>query len=277
MTAHLADVAAGTTFGTFVHSVLERLDFTSPSLTADLRETVLAHASHDGLKIDVEAVVRGLVEAIRTPLGPLFSGRSLADISPRDRLAELTFDMPIAAALASPAGRAPARAIAEILLRTLSPDDPIRSFATELAGQTTDLEIAGWMNGSIDGVLRIPHADHHRYVVIDYKTNRLHVPGAGDPLAAYHPQLLVAAMAHHRYPLQALLYSVAVHRYLRWRLGDAYDPDLHLGGVAYLFVRGMAGPRTPTVNGVAHGVFSWRPPTATIVALDQLFATGGHA
>ena len=39
------------------------------------------------------------------------------------------------------------------------------------------------------------------------------------------------------YPLQALLYSVAVHRMLRWRQPD-YDPERHLGGVLYLFVRG---------------------------------------
>ena len=48
-------------------------------------------------------------------------------------------------------------------------------------------------------------------------------------------------MVEHDYPLQALLYSVALHRYLRWRL-PGYRPADHLGGVAYLFVRGMTGP-----------------------------------
>jgi exodeoxyribonuclease V beta subunit len=36
----------------------------------------------------------------------------------------------------------------------------------------------------------------------------------------------------------------------------------------------MVGPDTPTVDDVPHGVFSWRPPTATILGLDALFATG---
>jgi exodeoxyribonuclease V beta subunit len=81
-------------------------------------------------------------------------------------------------------------------------------------------------------------------------------------------------MQEHRYPLQALLYTVALHRYLRWRLGSSYDPDQHLGGVGYLFVRGMVGPLTPQVNDVFHGVFSWRPPTEAVLALDNLFATG---
>ena len=55
-------------------------------------------------------------------------------------------------------------------------------------------------------------------------------------------------MLHSDYPLQALLYTVVLHRFLRWRLPD-YEPDRHLGGVLYLFVRGMCGPETPVVDG----------------------------
>ena len=51
-------------------------------------------------------------------------------------------------------------------------------------------------------------------------------------------------MIDAHYPLQALLYGVALHRFLRWRLPD-YDPERHLGGALYLFVRGMCGPATP--------------------------------
>ena len=80
-------------------------------------------------------------------------------------------------------------------------------------------------------------------------------------------------MAHSDYPLQALLYSVAVHRYLRWRL-PGYSPEVHLGGIGYLFVRGMVGAHTPNADGRPYGVFQWRPPAATVVALDSLFAEG---
>ena len=51
-------------------------------------------------------------------------------------------------------------------------------------------------------------------------------------------------MQHAHYPLQALLYVVALHRFLRWRVAG-YDPDEHLAGVLYLFLRGMVGPATP--------------------------------
>ena len=108
--------------------------------------------------------------------------------------------------------------------------------------------------------------------MVDYKTNRLHARDAANPLAAYHPAHLPQHMAHSDYPLQALLYSVALHRFLSWRLGSQYDPAAHLGGIAYLFVRGMVGPNTPQHGSEVTGVFAWRPPAATIVALHHLFA-----
>ena len=75
------------------------------------------------------------------------------------------------------------------------------------------------------------------------------------------------------YPLQALLYTVALHRYLRWRL-PAYDPERHLAGVLYLFVRGMVGAETPRVGGQPCGVLAWRPPAALVEALSDLLDPG---
>ena len=273
--AHLADVVGGARFGTFVHSVFEQLAFDAADLEGQIRALVIEGAAREGLDLEVdisvESVVSGLAAAVRTPLGPLFEDRALRDFAPRDRLAEMTFDLPIASAT----GTFTAGTIGEILLAHLPRTDPVRPFAAGMAGEFADFDIGGWMNGSIDGVFRVPFAGDHRYVIVDYKTNRLHQPGADDPVAGYHPKLLIPAMEHSRYPLQALLYSIALHRYLRWRLGAAYDPETHLGGVGYLFVRGMVGPDTPVVRGVAHGVFSWRPPAGAIIAIDHLFAVGG--
>ena len=68
-------------------------------------------------------------------------------------------------------------------------------------------------------------------------------------------------MGHSDYPLQALLYAAVLHRFLRWRQ-PGYDPARHLGGVLYLYLRGMCGPDTPLVDGSPCGVFAWRPPVA---------------
>ena len=80
-------------------------------------------------------------------------------------------------------------------------------------------------------------------------------------------------MGHSDYPLQALLYVAVLHRFLRWRQ-PGYDPERHLGGVLYLYLRGMCGPETPVVDGHPCGVFSWRPPVALVEELSDLL--DGH-
>jgi exodeoxyribonuclease V beta subunit len=80
---------------------------------------------------------------------------------------------------------------------------------------------------------------------------------------------MAEAMMQAHYPLQAILYCVALHRYLARRL-PAYEPATHLGGVGYLFVRGMAGPETPVVDGASCGVMAWHPPAALVVAASEL-------
>jgi exodeoxyribonuclease V beta subunit len=117
-------------------------------------------------------------------------------------------------------------------------------------------------------VLRVG-GDDPRYLIVDYKTNWL---GPRDlPLTAhsYRPEALDAAMAHSDYPLQALLYAAVLHRFLRWRQ-PGYDPERHLGGVLYLYLRGMCGPDTPLVDGEPCGIFSWRPPVALVEELSDL-------
>ena len=144
---------------------------------------------------------------------------------------------------------------------TLPPGDPLAPYAPILADELDGVTLRGWLTGSIDAVFRLPCADGHRYVLVDYKTNRLHRPDDAVPLDAYRGARLVEAMVHSHYPLQALLYAVALHRFLAVRLGAAYRPEVHLGGVAYLFLRGMVGDATA-------GVFSWQPPVALVTGLD---------
>jgi exodeoxyribonuclease V beta subunit len=212
-------------------------------------------------------LVEGLEAAICTPLGAIADGLRLADLTPADRLAELSFDLPFGPKVVTTAE------IGQVLLATLPPDDPQRAYAQQLADGRFVVGLEGFLQGSIDAVLRIPDpVAGHRYVVVDYKTNRLHERDATNPIEAYNPGVLPGHMAHSDYPLQALLYSVALHRFLSWRLGTAYQPQQHLGGIAYLFVRGMVGAATPQHGGEVTGVFAWRPPAATVIALHRLIA-----
>ena len=72
-----------------------------------------------------------------------------------------------------------------------------------------------------------------------------------------------AVIARETYWLQYLIYTVVLHRLLQQRL-PAYDYDVHVGGVLYLFLRGMDPAR-----GAACGVFHDRPARALVEALDR--------
>jgi exodeoxyribonuclease V beta subunit len=266
-----ARVLAGASFGTLAHKVMELVDPTSSTLHDDLERLVAAQLQRDRLDVDPAVLVAGLEAAILTPLGPIADGRHLADIGVLDRLAELDFDLP----LVDTRTRFAARRIGEVLTATLSADDPMADYAASLASGRFDIDVSGFLQGSIDALLRVTSADGTpRFIVVDYKTNRVHARDAVAPLDAYRPDLLVSAMVAHDYPLQALLYSVAVHRFLGRRVAG-YDPAVHLGGIAYLFLRGMVGPSVPLHQGAPYGVFAWRPPVAAVVGLDELFVSGG--
>ena len=92
------------------------------------------------------------------------------------------------------------------------------------------------------------------------------------PGSDFDAAMAEAMMAAH-YPLQALLYAVATRRHLARRVPD-YDPTRDFAGVGYLFVRGMAGPKTPLVDGMPCGVFTWHPSDDLVVAASTVLAGG---
>jgi exodeoxyribonuclease V beta subunit len=153
--------------------------------------------------------------------------------------------------------------------------DPVWPYAAMLHDPLLREEtLRGYLTGSLDLVVRVGTPDAPRYVVVDHKTNRLAPPD--EPLTAWHYRrtALDDAVRQAHYPLQAMLYAVALHRFLRWRQ-PGYDPAVHLGGVAYLFLRGMVGPSLPVrADGFVPGVWSWTPPASFVVALSDLLAGG---
>lgn len=267
----LGDIPGGAAFGTLVHEILEVVDYASPTLATDIAELVGEAASWSEWPLDNEALSAGLLASMQTPLGPLFHQRPLTSFTRSDRLDEMTFEFN----LAEGGEVATGQQIGQLILRHLGEGDPLRGWARDLAVGLADVHLAGHLTGSIDGTFRVKQQGHpDRFVVVDYKTNRLGT--WGEPLLGIHYQSaeLPKAMAHHDYPLQALLYTVALHRYLRWRLPD-YDPALNLGGAVYLFLRGMQGEGTPTTGEHPNGVFSWTIPPELVVELSDLLHGGG--
>ncbi|UHQ20484.1 UvrD-helicase domain-containing protein [Lysobacter sp. KIS68-7] len=231
---------SGTRFGNAIHHALEHVDFAAwrggdgsaiPEGQRPLLEAALL--SQDYVESDFDAGVRELAPLIaRTLNAALPEGGSLADLAPTERVAELEFHFTLA------------DADAQALLALLQ--------AHGIAPGRRDFgawpRLAGLMTGKIDLTYRVDG----RVYVVDYKSNRL---------PAYDADALAHAMIASEYDLQALLYAVAVHRWLRMRLGASYDPGIHLGGVRYLFCRGLEGD-----HGIAAPVF----PPALIEAVDAL-------
>ena len=243
-------------------------------LAAELESQIREHSVWWPVNVDPSELAAAMVPLHDTPLGPLAGGVTLRAIGSPDRLREMDFELPLAGGDLRAAAPDIRLADVGVLLREHLPsDDVLASYADRLTGDALgNQSLRGYLSGSVDAVLRVGG----RYLVVDYKTNWL---GEGDrPLtsADYDRARMTEAMLHSDYPLQALLYSVVLHRFLRWRQRD-YEPSQHLGGVLYLFLRGMCGADTPVVNGQPAGVFSWDPPASLVVALSDLLDAGRAA
>jgi exodeoxyribonuclease V beta subunit len=267
----LSRAPAGAEFGTFVHSVLEKADFAAADLRSALLDAVHdQQASYLGGPLDADLLAEGLEAALLTPLDGWAGGARLRDLSRADRLDELGFELPVAGG-DDPTGEVLLSEIARLIDRHLPAGEPLAGYSSALAGPELVANLRGYLTGSLDLVFRLGQDGAQQYFVADYKTNWLAPPGEDLTAWHYRPAALEAEMRRAHYPLQAILYMVALHRYLRWRL-PGYDPEKHLGGAVYLFVRGMVGPGAPTIEERTCGVFSWRPPVELVVELSDLLA-----
>ncbi|MFB9766369.1 3'-5' exonuclease [Nocardioides kongjuensis] len=272
----MAGLPLGATFGSLVHAVLEHADPAVPDLRAELLGHIAEQLTWWPVALDPEELADALVAVLDTPLGPLMDDTTLRRVGTTDRLCELDFELPLSGGdhpvhQARSADEVLLGDIASLLRKHLPEGDPVRAYADALDNPLLGGQVLrGYLTGSIDVVLRLPSADGDpRYVVVDYKTNWLGPTDEPLTAGAYRPSALDDAMGHSDYPLQALLYAVVLHRFLRWRQ-PGYDPVRHLGGVAYLYLRGMCGPQTPRVDGNPCGIFTWQPPVELVVALSDL-------
>jgi len=253
----LRTMTGGRDFGVLVHEILERTDFAVPDdeLVAALRDECGRSLHHRSVRgVDPDRLAAGLAVALRAPLGGPLDDRPLTHLTRRQRLDELHFDLPLA--------RFDVADIATAVVGHLPDDDPFRPWFESAI--TRHLPIEGMLTGSIDLVARTTIDGRDRYWLADYKTNVI-----ADGID-FDDVDLVAEMIRDDYVLQSTLYQVALHRFLRWRLGDHYDPATDLLGSAYLFVRGM-DPGRPADD--TRGVHWWALPPAALDALDALFAT----
>ncbi len=239
---------AGAKTGTCWHEILEEMPFDADderirSLADEKLRIYGFLAGEDQKRERLEATVGMLCKVLRSPLPPLPGapcGFALKDIAGQDRINEWEFSFP------SLSGRTTAE------LRAAISATPGYESVAGPAGAWNQPIPAGYLTGFIDLLFR----KDGRYYVADWKSNR-----RGGQAADFGPAGLQEEMRTHGYWLQSLIYSVAVHQYLRGAM-EAYDYERHFGGVYYVFLRG--------IDGKGAGVHAARPPKSLIDSFSAI-------
>jgi len=234
----------GAAAGECLHRMFELADFSNPQSWPDAIRGALherpAPASPE-LAPRLPAMMHKLLaDVVSTELVP---GMTLARLDPRRRLNELEF------LFAAPS--LDFAALRELLVAHGYPDVALEPGV-----------LRGFVKGFIDMIV-----EHDgRFWIVDWKSNHL-----GDTEQDYAAAPVEAAMASHAYHLQALLYTVALHRYLKTRVRD-YSYETHIGGYLYLFVRGVR-PHWRDAESQA-GVHVRRPAFELVALLDAAMIGG---
>lgn len=232
----------GAQAGSCLHAIFERVVQHERLEEAALRGIARTQLIAYGLSPRLEAVASRIVQhTLGAPLDRAGVLR-LSALPAESRITEVEFHYPIHAREAP------------ILARALA----LHRRECGLAGlvDSLDLSVAsGYMKGFID--LAFEHDG--RYFLADYKSNWL-----GPTLDHYRADSLAQAIVAEHYDLQYLLYVLALDRWLAGRL-PGYDYDRHVGGVYYLFVRGIRREL-----GKERGVYIARPSLAVIAMLRRL-------
>jgi len=232
----------GAAAGDALHAVLETIDWQADTTLwqAPIAQGLASLGVEHLAGCSPDEVARWLADIAATPL-PALDGAApfaLNQVALQAQRRELEFVLPLD----------------DVDFAALGP------LAREHGWPISDVAPGQW-RGLLKGYIDLAFTHRGRWYVADYKSNWL-----GAAMADYAPDMLDAAMQAHAYRLQALLYTVALHRWLRVRL-HAYDYTRHVGGAYWMFVRGMSA-RAP-----AYGVAAFTVPQSLVGAVDALFKT----
>ncbi len=240
----------GARAGIVLHAIFEQLNF-AQAPTGTIREVVTRQLERYGFGDQwCEAVCSLVGNVLRVPLaGESFS---LASLKKGEWVPELEFYFPL--------GFVTSGRVSELLRRWGGLSGGVD--LAEVASRLDFTPARGMVRGFIDMVFR--HGG--RYYLVDWKSNHL-----GNRPEEYRRERLVREMARELYPLQYLLYAVALDRHLAGRV-PGYRYETHFGGVLYVFLRGV-DPERPDL-----GIYRDTPPAALVGELGSLLiaGTGGN-
>lgn len=235
--------------GIFLHDIFEHLDFADTKPDA-MNELVYSKLREYGFGIEWQEELCLMIRRVLTaPLGNGNGSFTLSDIRMENRISELGFYFPLQSITPESLKEVFSGNRAEVI-----PDDFVAALE-----EIDFAPIRGFMRGFMDLVFQ----HDGRFYLVDWKSNHL-----GNRTEDYDSAALLPEMARHVYFLQYHLYMLALHQYLKTRLG-AYDYDRHIGEVFYIFLRGV-----DSAKGAGYGIYKDRPQKKIIEALsEKLIAT----
>ncbi|MFL0727494.1 MAG: 3'-5' exonuclease, partial [Prochlorococcus sp.] len=274
----LARFPRGAGAGDCLHRILERLDFCKPLQDPNAVVVIEEELRRAGIDINLLAAVQdGLDRVLNTPMGGGLGDLCLNQLHEKRRIHELSFDLPIAHQ---------GNVLRSLDLARAFQLDPMARFGETYAKQISHLGVSsrGFLTGSIDLVFTDSEdLAEARWWVADWKSNWIGRRNPDGQVAAcgplyYDERGMEQQMLLHHYPLQAHLYLVALHRFLRWRL-PSYEPERHLGGYVYVFLRGVPGSKAmagSSLDQPVPGLIVEPLPLQRVMFLDRLLQQGGQ-
>jgi exodeoxyribonuclease V beta subunit len=261
----------GSQAGTFLHTLFEHLNFEKGELDAkssnqypNLQEFIYTKLGLTRLVEDkqLEAWSGYLTTWLRAVLqAPLVSTLHLAALSADAYFSEMQFYFSV-------------KQFQSVRFNTL---------LNEHLGTKTTIDFSSF-EGHLKGAIDLVFEANKQFYILDYKSNYL-----GDSPSDYQTVSLAIAMEEHRYDVQYVIYTLALHRFLKQRRKDVYNYQRDFGGVIYLFLRGLnieqnqaqgtspeelvsdelVSEKLMPEEAVPSGVYFVKPPAELILALDE--------
>ena len=255
------DLEKGARTGNLLHDILESLDFEQANIEnrffeEAIEKPLLRFGELSGFSsFDLMQWLKELIRAPFSSVNGSLAGFSLAKLSYDKTLRECEFYFPLS------------KVSTKQLVKLLS--DHRNRMTEEISGQHSKfnrlaLPNIDQLNGMMHGFIDLIFEYQGRYYLADYKSNHL-----GDSVDDYQQEALLFDIQKHHYDLQYLIYSVALHRFLKQKLPD-YSPEEHFGGCMYFYLRAMSQS-----NQHQQGIYFAQLTAHEINSLDRLFGQPG--
>jgi exodeoxyribonuclease V beta subunit len=233
----------GKKVGTFLHDVLEHVDFNNYASMAT-ENIVQRKLNEYGFDFLWSSTINKLINNVMTiPLVHDKGNFALNMINTKECVREMEFMFPI-------------KNISSKQLNDIFSDTSFNqyNFLEKKRGRLDFLTVRGFLKGFIDLIFK----HEGRYFIVDWKSNFL-----GGSIDHYNIQAIREEMAREFYYVQYYIYLIALNEFLSKRLPN-YSYNEHFGGIYYIFLRGI-----DCEKGCKNGIFFDKPDETWVNRLRE--------